>query len=195
MTPAVETAIELPKGGKTIQLVKELDYTLPSIEKKAVTPKRAAVCYVAGPYNEADNATNLLSGAVALGFNGKTKALEVVSDEPSEYWVRVSPRTSREAVMRTLIQLHQKKIDSCLVTQGELADGISVGLFRNKDSAYGLQDQIKSLAIPAEVRVINKNTTEYWVEIIETAQLNEALRTRIQAQDQKMRWELVECSK
>lgn len=195
MTPAVETAIELPKGGKTIQLVKELDYTLPSIEKKAVTPKRAALCYVAGPYNEAENATNLLSRAVALGFNGKTKALEVVSDEPSEYWVHVPPRKSREEAMRTLRQLHQKKIDSYVITQGEMADGISVGLFRNKDSAYGLQDQIKSLAIPAEVRVINKNTTEYWVEIVETAQLNEALRTRIQAQDQKMRWELVECSK
>src|SRR5690554_7693646 len=96
MTPAVETAIELPKGGKTIQLVKELDYTLPSIEKKAVTPKRAALCYVAGPYNEAENATNLLSRAVALGFNDKTKALEVVSDEPSEYWVHVPPRKSRE---------------------------------------------------------------------------------------------------
>ena len=194
LEPAVVTAVELPRGGNTIQLVKELDKSLPPVNAAVTKAKRAQLCYVAGPYKEAEGADNLLSRARALGFSGKVNVVEVKGSEPSEYWVYVPPRVSREVAMRTLRELHQRKIDSYIITQGELAEGISVGLFRNNDSAYGLQERISALSIPAEVRVINKDTKEYWVEIKETSQLNEALRERIQSSDVNMRWELLECS-
>lgn len=194
LEPVAVAALELPRSGKTIQLVKELDKTLPNINTAANKTKRAQLCYVAGPYVEAENADNLLLRAKSLGFSGKVNVIEVLGSEPSEYWVYVPPRVSREAAMRTLRELQQRKIDSYIITQGELAEGISIGLFRNKESAYGLQERISGLSVPAEVKVINKDTKEYWVEINETTQLNEALREKIQANDTDMRWELLECS-
>ena len=194
LAPIVASSVELPRGGKTLQLVKELDYALPSITKVKREEKRTPLCYVAGPYSEIASADNLLVRAKSLSFSGKVNVIEVVGNEPSEYWVFVPPRMSREAAMRTLRELQQQKIDSYVITQGDLAEGISIGLFRNKESAYGLQERISSMSIPAEVKVINKNTNEYWVEINETTQLNEALRLRIQAADEGVSWELVECS-
>lgn len=192
--PAVVAAVELPRADKTIRLVKELDKSLPSVNTTKTSTKRAQLCYVAGPYNEGAAANNLLSRAKSLGFTGQVNIIEIVSDEPSEYWVYVPPRNSREAALRTLRELQQRKIDSYIITQGELAEGVSIGLFRNKDSAYGLQKKINALSIPVEVKVINKNTNEHWVEINETTQLNEALREKIQGVDVDVRWELVECS-
>ncbi len=194
LEPAAVAALDLPRAGKSIQLVKELDKTLPSIAATANQTKRAQLCYVAGPYADAENADNLLSRARALGFSGKINIIEVTGSEPSEYWVYVPPRVSREAALRTLRELQQRKIDSYIITQGDLAEGVSVGLFRNKESAYGLQERISALSVPAEVKVINKDTKEHWVEVNETSQLSEALRERIQANDTDMRWELVECS-
>lgn len=192
--PTEVTAVELPSEGKTIQLVNELDKTLPSNQQDKKKVKRAQLCYVAGPYADTEQASHLLSRAKSLGFSASINTVEVAGDEPSEYWVYVPPMVSREVAMRTLRELQQRKIDSYIITQGELAEGISIGLFRNKGSAYGLQERIKALSIPVEVRVINKDTQEYWVEIKETSQLNEALRKKIRAKDVNIAWELVECS-
>lgn len=194
LEPAVAAAVELPRGGKAIKLVKELEQPLPSVSQIDNKVKRAQLCYVAGPYVELEGAENLLSRAKSLGFSGKVNTLVVVGNEPSEYWVHVPPRISREAAMRTLRELQKRNVDSYIITQGEMAEGISIGLFRNKDSAYGLQERISAWSVPAEVKVINKDTKEYWAEIVETSQLNESLRERILASDTDIRWELVECS-
>lgn len=189
--PAV--AIDLPVGGKKIQLLKELPEPLSVREASQAIKERSALCYTAGPYEQDFRAKDLLERAAAQGFNGKVKTVEVAKGEPNEYWVYVPSRASREEALRTLRELQQRKFDSYIITQGEHAEGISLGLFRNADLAYRLQKAIEAVNIPAQVQVMNKITLEYWVEVSETSQLNEAMRERIKANDQDIRWELLEC--
>lgn len=188
------TVIEVPSKGKGLVLLSELTERL---KEKPVQAKpntaRNNLCYAIGPFSEQQQASHLITRAAALGFTGKINELKVASDKPTEYWVFVPPRASREEAMRTLRELQGRKFDSYIITQGDMADGVSLGLFRNKDSAYGLRDKIRQSKIDAEVKVMNETNSEYWVEISESSQLSEAMRERIQAAEKEMHWEMVEC--
>ena len=89
--------------------------------------------------------------------------------------------------------VQKRKIDSYIITQGELAEGVSLGLFRNKSSASGLRKKVESFDIPAEIKTMHKSKREYWVEIAQVSQLNEKMRERIRAGDEGVIWQLVAC--
>lgn len=192
---ATAAPVDVPGGGKQLQMVSELAQPLPATNQQKNQPDRATLCYVAGPFADEIDARHLQARSQALGFSGRLSVVEISSDEPAEFWVYVPPRASREAALRTLRELQNRKFDSYIITQGELAEGVSLGLFRNQERAYGLQKSVAAFDIPVEVKVVNKTVREHWVEIVETAQLNEPMRDRIRASDSQIRWELVECKK
>ncbi|MEN9465217.1 MAG: hypothetical protein RL217_1398 [Pseudomonadota bacterium] len=193
-TAAPIAAVDLPIGGKKIQLISELDSSLPTIVKNAPIKERTPQCYMAGPYTNESAARNLLERISAQGLAANLKNVQVAGAEPSEYWVYVAPRPSREEALRTLRELQNRKFDSYIITQGELADGISLGLFRNAESAYKLQKATEAVGIVSQVQVMNKTQQEFWVEVRDTAELNDALRERVQGNDKDIRWELLECN-
>ena len=125
--------------------------------------------------------------------NGHIKTLEVTTDNPAEYWVHVPPRSGREEALRTLKELQRRNIDSYIITQGDLAEGVSLGLFRKKESAESVRDKVAQYDIPVDIRVVNESSREYWVEVKEVSQLNERMRERIQAGDDQISWEMAEC--
>ena len=91
-------------------------------------------------------------------------------------------------------ELQSRKFDSYIITQGGLAEGISLGLFRNDDSAYKLQKATEAVGITSVVQIMNKTQQEFWVEVRDTTELNDALRERMQGNDKDIRWELLECN-
>jgi len=188
--PAAVVAAE----GRTLTLVSEAGQALqPAIKKNRTENGHEPLCYVGGPYTDAIDARHLLARVEAVGLTGKIKTLEVTTDTPSEYWVHVPPRSGREEALRVLKELQGRKIDSYIITQGELAEGVSLGLFRNRESAVQLQKQVAAFDIPVTVKVVNESAREYWVEVKEVSQLNERMRERIQAGDSNISWEMVAC--
>lgn len=184
--------LDLVQQGKNIVLISELSEAPARIAKSA-NSNRSELCYMAGPFEEQIDGRHVLARAAALGFNGQLKEVKVDTDKPAEYWVYVPPRPSREQALSTLRELQKRNYDSYIITQGEMSEGVSLGLFRNKDSAYGLQKKVQATGIDVEVKVVNESTNEYWVEIKETAQLSESMRNKIKANDAELRWEMVEC--
>ncbi|MCD8520951.1 MAG: SPOR domain-containing protein [Saccharospirillaceae bacterium] len=189
------SALEIPGAVRHLQLVSEARDSLAPAAPRNGGGDRGSLCYVAGPYAEELDARHLLARVTALGLHGRINLVEIASGEPSEYWVHVPPRATREEALRTLKELQKRKIDSYIITQGDLAEGVSLGLFRNKESAYGLQKDVEQFGIPVDVLVVAKATREYWVEVVEVSQLNDRMRERIQAGDKEISWQLVECSR
>lgn len=186
-------AVEIATKGKAIMLLSELKDPLAPASSSQAQRQRSDLCYVAGPFSERIDARHLLARASALGFQGELNELQVTSDKPAEYWVYVPPRPSREQALSTLRELQKRNYDSYIITQGDMSNGVSLGLFRNKDSAYGLQRKVAAANIEVEVKTINQDVSEYWVEIKESAQLSEEIRQRIKANETEIRWEMVEC--
>lgn len=191
--PAPATAIQIPNHSQRLQLTSEMTDLTVRVSRDAEHSSAVATCYAAGPFVDEIDARHLQARSSALNFTATLFSLEKSSDRPSEHWVHIPPRSSREAAMRLLRELQGRNIDSYIITQGELADGISLGLFRVEASAKKVQSDMQALGYPVEIRVVNDMQREYWVEIKESAQLNERLRERIRANDQAIRWELIEC--
>ncbi|MBE0482136.1 MAG: SPOR domain-containing protein [Bacterioplanes sp.] len=191
--PAPAAAIQIPNHSQRLQLTSEMTALTPRVTRESGSAPSVATCYAAGPFVDEIDARHLQARSAALNFTATIFSLEKSSDRPSEHWVHIPPRSSRDAAMRLLRELQGRNIDSYIITQGELADGISLGLFRVEASAKKVQSDLQALGYAAEIRVVNDTQKEYWVEITESAQLNERLRERIRASDQQIRWELIEC--
>lgn len=189
--------LNLPGNSRSLLLVSEAgDMLQPRATKAEQTASsRDDLCYAAGPYSDELDAKHLLARAAAQGLTGHVKTLEVESGEPAEYWVHVPPRSSREEALQVLKELQKRKLDSYIITQGDLTDGVSLGLFRNKESADLLEKKVAGFGIPVQVLVVNQSRREFWVEVVEVAQLNEKMRERIQAGDSRIGWELTACDR
>ena len=186
---------EVSDSSKHIQLISELEQPLVAVVEQAGEGQvRAPSCYVAGPYADEIDERHLMARAEALGLDGIIKAVDIATDKPSEYWVHVPPRATRSEALRILKELQKRKIDSYIITQGELAEGVSLGLFRNKNSATGLQKKVEGFDIPVEIKTMHQSKREFWVEIAQVSQLNEKMRERIRAGDDAIDWQLAACS-
>lgn len=120
-------------------------------------------CLLLGPYPEPQAAKALLDRLAALQIQGKYAAIEVAG-EP-DYWVYLRPEPTKELAAAKLRELQEKKVDSFIVPQGDIANGISLGVFDKRENAEKRQQMIIELGYDAQLRVNPRNYLENWVVI------------------------------
>jgi hypothetical protein len=79
--------------------------------------------------------------------------------------VYLPPLGSRQASLRQLRELQARKIDSYIITQGDLANGISLGIFPREDSAKSVIQRLRDAGYEAEFRALPRSHRRYWVRI------------------------------
>ena len=184
--------VEVDAGGQRITLLTEANIVLPK-KGEAAAGRRHQRCFVLGPYAEDVDARHALARAQSLGLRARVKTTELATGKPKEYWVHVPPRRSRQEARKILRDLQRRSIDSFIITSGELAEGISLGLFRKHDSAEGLVARVREYGIPAEIRIKDELKTEFWFEIPVSPEFGERLRNRVAADDKNVEWSMIEC--
>jgi hypothetical protein len=120
-------------------------------------------CLLLGPYPEPRAAKVLLERLAALQIQGKYAAIEVAG-EP-DYWVYLRPEPTKELAAAKLRELQEKKVDSFIVPQGDIANGISLGVFDKQENAEKRQQAIIELGYDAQLRINPRNYLENWVVI------------------------------
>ena len=121
------------------------------------------VCLLLGPHPEPRAAKLLIDRLAALQIQGKYAAIEIAG-EP-DYWVYLRPELTKELAVVKLKELQEKKIDSFIIPQGEIANGISLGVFDKQENAEKRKQAIVELGYEAEVRANPRNYLESWVVI------------------------------
>jgi len=179
-------------AGQRLTLISEAAVTLPRVDKQQTTTD-VQRCFLLGPYADRVDANYARARAESLGVNGDTHATELPTQQPREFWVFVPPRANREEARKVLRELQQRKIDSYIINAGELADGISLGLFRQQESAQQVVDKVNSYNIPAQIQIKNEVRQEFWLEVPARADFGPRLRERILAEDQNVEWEMTNC--
>ncbi len=86
-----------------------------------------------------------------------------------EYWVYLAPLASRKASVRQLKELQNRKIDGYLITQGELTNGISLGMFARDESAQSVAERLKEAGYEPLVKVVERSQRLYWVAISDSS--------------------------
>jgi len=123
------------------------------------------LCLLLGPLDSKEEATQLLSL-----FQQEDLKVELVAQpikKAPNYWVYLAPFENRKAAIVKLKELQSAKVDSYLITQGELANGISLGVFENIDSARRMSKRRKGQGYDVKVSELGKSEFEYWIAILE----------------------------
>jgi hypothetical protein len=180
--------------GESLVLLSELDAS--DINYKEVKPSTGSDtgtrCYSVGPLADRIDAKHLKVRAEALGFRSELRGL--TTGTSIEHWVHIPPQIDRQQSLRLLRELQGRGIDSYIITQGDLAEGISLGLFRNSESASNLTKKMQSLDYDVVIREVSRGEKELWLEFPQVTQLTEAMRKRVVGEGEKLEWMLTDCS-
>ncbi len=119
-------------------------------------------CLAVGPFETVGESNEL---ALALRQQGFMTNVELSEETQSEYRVYMPPFNSDAAARQTLANLLESGIDSFIITDGDLARGISLGVFTQEASAYRLQEELAAQGYATGIQQIIRSNTEFWVLI------------------------------
>lgn len=150
------------------------------------------LCWAAGPVLEPTAADHLTQRAQALASNVDRRALNVKTGE--EFWVYLPALSSYKEALTQLKALQKRKIDSFVVTSGQFANAISLGLFSQRALAERHQARMRQEGINAVVEVKDRTRREYWVHFQLEQSFESGLKDRIQGELSKLNWRSLPCS-
>ncbi len=120
-------------------------------------------CLVVGPLASVIEVDELQQRLFAMGISIKVRADE--GNQQKDYWVHIPPLASREAAMWLLRELQAQRIDSFVITQGELTNGISLGLFSRSDSAKLVSRRLKEAGYAVAIKSLSRVPEQWWLEL------------------------------
>lgn len=151
-------------------------------------------CQVLGPYKSILNVRQARSRATGQALVASIRRIQVPAKVPIEHWVFIPPRENRQSAVAMFKRLQANSFDSFLMTRGKNVDAISLGLFRNHDSARRLLRKAIGQGFPAEIQVMEKYEHEYWLEMASDSIVELAQKNRIKATDSHVQWQPMACS-
>lgn len=122
-----------------------------------------AVCLFLGRFDEEAQAQQVEQRLLSLDIRSQTQVVE--SAGAVDYWVYLPPLASRQASLRQLRELQARKIDSYIISQGDLANGISLGIFPRHDSADSVISRLRRAGYEPLLRELPRANRSYWVRI------------------------------
>lgn len=119
------------------------------------------LCTLFGPLEHKNEASELLAFFIEKGFDGSIHESSV--QLAPEYWVYLPPFATKELALKEVKRLQAKGVDSYLISQGVLRNGISLGFFRNSDTANILLDRRVKQGYAAMLKEVPRARQDFWV--------------------------------
>jgi cell division septation protein DedD len=152
---------------KDIRLLSEADKSSSRSEQSSqsvgVASPEAAVCLFLGSFEEEARARVVEQRLLSLDIQAEVRSIDAAAGV--EYWVYLPPLASRQASLRQLRELQARRIDSYIITQGELANGISLGIFPRKDSANSVMQRLRDVGYEPQIRELSRAHRSFWVRV------------------------------
>jgi hypothetical protein len=159
--PNVQSAVPSGAEGEHLTLLREMRAG-GAPAQSIVTPVEPTitVCHMIGPFKEKISAHQVQDRLRALDIVVNTYQVNI-PDKP-DYWVYLGPMRSRKEALDVLRELQNKKIDSFLIGDGEMANGISLGFFTKEALAQSALKQRREQGYDAKLREVPRFTQELW---------------------------------
>lgn len=151
----------LPQGKHDIQLLSESD--TPARRERVVVEESEAVCLFLGGFEQESQAVVIEQRLLSLDIRSRVQSVDAAAG--LDYWVYLPPLASRQASLRQLKELQARRIDSYIITQGELANGISLGIFPRVDSAESVMQRLRDAGYEPALKELPRAHRSYWVRI------------------------------
>lgn len=157
-------SFSLYQGGRqNIRLVSEADVAAIPVAPVVVGQGGQAVCLFLGSFEREDEARALEQRLLSLDIESTVQSVDAAVGV--DYWVYLIPLASRQASLRQLKELQARKIDSYIIGQGDLANGISLGIFPRSDSAESVMQRLREAGYEPMLRELSRAHRAFWVRI------------------------------
>jgi len=147
---------------RDIRLLSESD-KLPKKREALPATRTEEVCLFLGGFSSDEEARRVEQRLVSLDIASGVMPLDVAAGV--DYWVYLPPLASRQASLRQLKELQARKIDSYIITQGDLSNGISLGMFPRMESADNVLSRLREAGYEPLLRELPRAQRNYWVRI------------------------------
>lgn len=154
--------LTMPQDAKRdIRLLSESNKT--SRRDTVIAQPAEAVCLFLGSFDRAEDAASVEQRLLSLDIQSRVQGMDAAAG--IDYWVYLPPLASRQASLRQLRELQARKIDSYIITQGDLANGISLGIFPRSDSAQSVMQRLRDSGYVPFLRELTRAHRSFWVRI------------------------------
>jgi len=156
---------ELGTNAKPASIVvrERLQYAEVDQARLGVAGDSPAICTLIGPFAELLKGEQLLQRMRALEVEGSMRELEIPGEKG--FWLYLNPEISRKAALRRLHELQAKNIDSFVIPNGDLANGISLGMFNKSGQAEKAAKSLIDKGYAVEIKSVERSYQESWVVI------------------------------
>lgn len=153
----------------------------------------ATHCLVLGGFDMVERARQLEQRLLSLDVGARVVTAE--ASFGADHWVYIPPLASRQASLRQLRELQARGIDSYLITEGELANGILLGVFPRLDSAVSIAEKLRGAGYEPQVRELPRVYQEYWVRVARKSQrlVDDAMLARLSVDFLDLKHQLISC--
>ncbi|WP_394244966.1 SPOR domain-containing protein [Halopseudomonas laoshanensis] len=158
---AADQALEqLPVAEATIEESESEVEATPSIEERQPS---TVLCVNLGVFNVRPEAEQLRQRLLALSIESEVISREVPGSQ--DYWLVMPVQGGQVEALQRLSTLQSEGIDSFIITQGALANNISLGVFRREDYALARQAQLEAMGHSVRVERQESVSSEYLVQV------------------------------
>lgn len=153
--------------GETVRLVSEVpaEQLAPAPAEPDPTPepktRGESLCTMIGPFEEAYQGEDVTERLRALQLDADLRELEMTGQ--MRYWVFLAPRETRREALRKLRELQAEGIDSYVIPDGSLTNGISFGIFSEPERAEKLAGELRGRGHRVRTREEPQTYLERWV--------------------------------
>jgi hypothetical protein len=113
-----------------------------------------------GPFHEKISAHQVKDRLTAMPM--RVDLYQISVPAKPVYWVYLGPLRSHQEAQDQHRQLLEKNIESFIITEGPLLNGVSLGFFTMADSAQTLLRQRREQGYDAKLREVARTTPEIW---------------------------------
>ena len=173
-TPAQRPIVVSETGQRLILLAEQTETPKKNIEEPAIQPVEVSPslskntdepkqCLTLGPFAGPNRVDRVRQQLFAWGVDSQEHASQ--NREAADYWVHIPPLSSRGAAIRMLRELQAQQFDSFVITQGELTNGISLGLFSKYDSAQTVRGRLLAAGYTVDIKTLYRYPEAWWLEL------------------------------
>ena len=175
----VDSAELVDRVAEEIEVVVDSAEEVSESDSDQEEPMGEAFCVFLTPFLLRDDAESLADQIRALGVNVKLWTQKVESQGPAMVYIK--PFISAQEAQRELRVLRALQIDSFIIADGELTNGISLGVFRAEQNALAQQTRVEALGYDVEIshmriqedqfslvasgEILDALEDEYWLKI------------------------------
>jgi hypothetical protein len=144
------------------------------LKKKVALPKQPAsvgvpisrsLCTLVGSFSGQAKAEYFVRRLASLGAKAEVKNLLVSTTVG--FWLHLPPLSSRKELFLRLSELKRQGVDSYVIPDGDLANGISLGMFSEAERAENLQNKMISLGYHPKIAEVPREKRELWVFLLQ----------------------------